>query len=61
MFDLLHETLVFDPGKLFADQLGCFSAFRKAAANEYPSWSSVYKGNKQVWEKSLTKMINTLG
>ena len=29
MFDLLHDTLVYDTGRFFADQLSCFSAFRR--------------------------------
>ena len=61
MFDLLHDTLVFDPGKIFADQLGCFSAFRKAAGTDYTSWSSYYATTKVAWEKSLNKIISTLG
>ena len=61
MFDLLHNTLVFDPGKIFADQLNCFSAFRKAAGTEFPSWSSYYASNGKLWSRSLSKIIETLG
>lgn len=62
MFDLLHNTLVFDPGRLFADQLNCFGAFRQAAReNGSTSWSSYYAGNKVGWSKSLQKIIGTLG
>jgi hypothetical protein len=62
MFDLLHDTLVFDPGRLFADQLNCFAAFRQAAQESgSTSWSSYYTGQKTVWGKSLSKIISTLG
>ena len=62
MFDLLHDTLVFDPGRLFADQLNCFAAFRQAAIeNGSTAWSSYYASNKVAWSKSLTKIIGTLG
>ena len=61
MFDLLHDTLVFDPGKIFADQLNCFAAFRKAAGTEFPSWSSYYATNEKLWSRSLSNIISTLG
>lgn len=62
MFDLLHDTLVFDPGRLFADQLNCFAAFRQAAiADGSTSWSSYYAGNGKLWSRSLSKIIETLG
>lgn len=62
MFDLLHDTLVFDPGRLFADQLSCFAAFRQAGqANGSTSWSTYYASNKVAWSKSLTRIISTLG
>ena len=62
MFDLLHDTLVFDPGRLFADQLAsCFSAFRQAAQSNYNSWSSFYATKQKQWDASLAKIISTLG
>ena len=61
MFDLLHDTLVFDPGRLFADQLNCFAAFREAAKESYNSWSTYYAGNSKLWARSLEKIIGTLG
>ena len=62
MFDLLHDTLVFDPGRLFADQLdNCFSAFRQAAQDSYSSWSTFYATKKISWSKALSKIISTLG
>ena len=61
MFDLLHNTLVFDPGRLFADQLNCFGAFREGAKESYDSWSSYYATKSKLWDTSLTKIINTLG
>jgi hypothetical protein len=61
MFDLLHNTLVFDPGRLFADQLNCFAAFRQAAQTSYTAWSSYYAINSKLWARSLEKIISTLG
>lgn len=61
MFDLLHNTLVFDPGRLFADQLSCFSAFRQAAQTAHPSWSSYYATKEKQWDAALKNIITTLG
>ncbi len=61
MFDILHDTLVFDPGRLFADQLDCFAAFREAAKSASSTWSSYYAKNKVKWNKNLGTIISTLG
>lgn len=61
MFDLLHDTLVFDPGRIFSDQLNCFAAFREAAKGNYTSWSSYYAKNYKLWIRSLSNIISTLG
>ena len=61
MFDLLHNTLVFDPGRLFADQINCFAGFRQAAQTSYTAWSSYYAKNSKVWDKGLSNILNTLG
>jgi ABC-type glycerol-3-phosphate transport system substrate-binding protein len=61
MFDLLHDTLVFDPGRLFSDQLNCFAAFRQAAQTGYNSWSSYYEKNYRSWDKNLANIIGKLG
>ncbi len=61
MFDLLHNTLVFDPGRLFSDQLKCFGAFREAAKTDYSSWSSYYAKQAKLWDGYLEKIISTLG
>ena len=61
MFDLLHNTLVFDPGRIFSDQLNCFAGFRQATQNVYSSWSSYYASQTRTWEKRLGNIIKTLG
>lgn len=60
MFDLLHDTLVYDTGRTFCDQISIFSAFRTAATrgNE---WSSHLASNKAVWGKMIEKIYTTLG
>ncbi len=61
MFDLLHDTLVFDPGHIFADQLNCFAAFREAAKGSYDSWATCYAAKGKTWEIQLKKIIDNLG
>jgi hypothetical protein len=60
IFDLLHNTLVYDTGRTFCDQINIFAAFRKAATAG-TEWSSTYAGNKAVWSKAVEKVYNTLG
>lgn len=60
MFDLLHDTLVYDTGRFFADQVSCFAAFRQAATAS-SDWSSYVKGQKKVWEKNVVKIYEALG
>lgn len=61
MFDLLHDTLVFDPGHIFADQLSCFSAFRTAETGAFDSWANCYATNGKNWENALKKLLEGIG
>ncbi|HHT54019.1 MAG TPA: extracellular solute-binding protein [Clostridiales bacterium] len=60
MFDLLHDTLVYDTGRTFCDQINIFAAFRQAASPG-SSWSSVYASNKNMWTNTIERVYNTLG
>lgn len=60
MFDLLRNTLVYDTGRTFSDQINIFSAFRKAATSG-TEWSSTYAGTKAVWSAAVDKVYSTLG
>ena len=60
MFDLLHDTLVYDTGRTFCDQINIFAAFRQAASPG-TSWSSLYSSNKNMWNRSIERVYNTLG
>ena len=58
VFELLHDTLVFDLGRQLGDQLNCFAAFRQAAQDTNPSWNGYYKGQQSVWSRALTKIVS---
>lgn len=56
VFDLLHNTLVFELGRQLGDQLNIFAAFRQAAQDTYSSWSSYYSGQKKAFGRTLTNI-----
>lgn len=60
MFDLLHDTLVFDTGRTFADQISCFAAFRQAA-NIGVDWASYSTSQKKIWNRNINAMYDKLG
>jgi len=60
VFNLLHDTLVFEPGRTFSDQINCFSAFRQIDGRS-ASWTIYYKANSKTWSKNLEKVIAALG
>ncbi|MBP5173918.1 MAG: extracellular solute-binding protein [Clostridia bacterium] len=59
IFDLLHDTLIFEPGRTFGDQINCFAGFRQAAGQS-DSWTSYYKGQSAVWKKNINKVVDAL-
>ena len=60
VFNLLHDTLVFEPGRQLGDQVNCFSAFRKLANDSYDTWTSYYKENYKVWQNNIKKVIRAI-
>lgn len=60
MFDLLHDTLVYDTGRIFADQVACFSSFRQAATPTV-DWTSYSTSQKKVWAKNVSNIYTQLG
>ena len=60
MFDLLHDTLVYDTGRTFCDQIDIFAVFRKAATAG-TDWSSTLASSKTLWSKKITAIYDKLG
>ncbi|MBO7376814.1 MAG: hypothetical protein J6V01_06880 [Clostridia bacterium] len=56
IFDVLHDTLVFELGRQLGDQLDVFSAFRQAAQDTYDSWSSYYSSKRSSLERTISKI-----
>lgn len=60
MFDLLHDTLVYDTGRFFADQLQCFAAFRKAS-DATQNWTSYVQSMESTWDTNIAAIYDKLG
>ena len=57
VFDLLHDTLVFDAGRIFCDQLDKIGyAFRKAS-DPAESWTTIVGSNSSAWERALRSVL----
>ena len=57
MYDLIANSVVYDPGEIFGTQLGGPSGLvRDAIKNNKPNWASTIKSN----EKKLTKIIGEI-
>ena len=66
MFDILHNTLVFDTVRCFADEVksgsaSLFSSFRSAGSNSSSSWTTIYNANAEVWEATILNIVNKMG
>ena len=59
ILDLLHDTLTYDTGRMFADELNVFSLFRKASSDT-ESWTQLY-AQKKVWNNKLKNIVKKLG
>lgn len=60
MFDLLHDTLVYDTGRVFADKVACFAAFRQAATAN-TDWTSYSTSQKKLWSRNVSDIYQKLG
>jgi len=59
MFDLIHDSIVFDTGRVFGAYIDVFSAFRKAASSKF--WTSYYKANSTKWNTAISNINQSLG
>lgn len=59
MFDLIHDSIVFDTGRVFGAYIDVFSAFRKAATSK--NWVSYYNASKGKWNTAISKINQSLG
>jgi len=59
MFDLIHDSIVFDTGRVFGAYIDVFSAFRKAASSM--NWMSYYQTNSGKWNTAIDKINQSIG
>ncbi len=67
MLDLIHDSIIYDTGRIFTDDIqDMWRIFRQAheaawVSGTHESWSSVYGAWKTPWESSIEDITNTLG
>ncbi len=60
MLDLIHDSVTYDTGRIFADDIAVFNMYRNAFYNTY-SWTTLYTGRHETWEANVEKVNNKLG
>lgn len=61
MFDIVSDSVVFDPSRVFADAFGSFASFRNSVIDPQSNWASTYAGENETWQKKLTSLIAFIG
>ena len=69
MFDMVVDSVVLDAARMFAGELGMFSAFRNGVGaldeNLKPStkmsWMSIYAASEELWQGNLNSLIASVG
>lgn len=61
IFDIITDNVVFDSARMFADQIGIFSAFRNGVIDKTTSWSSIYGSSGSSWATKIATINETLG
>ncbi|MBE6633546.1 MAG: hypothetical protein E7620_04280 [Ruminococcaceae bacterium] len=59
MFDLLHDTLVFDVGRIFCDQLEKIGYAFRQASDGSQSWTSYRDGLYDSWDRALRGVMRS--
>lgn len=60
MFDIVSDSVVFDTARMFMTEIKIFSKFRSGVNSIDQNWTSIYEGNKEGWETSLTTLTNKI-
>ncbi len=59
MLDLIHDSIVYDTGRIFADNIAMFNIFRWAFYDT--NWKTEFAKNGDTWISNIEKVTNTLG
>lgn len=62
MFDIVSDGVLFDSGRIFADDIKVYSAFRNGvtSTDKTVGWSSIYNTNIAAWESSIAGVVAAL-
>ena len=60
MLDLIHDSMVYDTGRLFSDDMAIFSTFRNAFYNTN-SWTQLYGQKIDIWLAGIDSVNSILG
>ena len=59
MLNLIHDSIVYDTGRLFADDIAMFNLFRNAYYDT--AWSTLYGERYTIWMANIEKVTAKLG
>lgn len=59
MLNLIHDSIVYDTGRIFADDIAMFNLFRRS--HENVAWMTYYQENWEIWEANIEKVTVELG
>ncbi len=60
MLDIIHASIVYDTGRIFADNISMFNIFRWAFYDGV-NWKTKYAQNSTIWISNIEKVTNQLG
>ena len=59
MLDLIHDSIVYDSGRLFADDIAMFNLFRNAYYDT--EWRTLYGERYTIWMANIERVTVKLG
>ena len=59
MLDLIHDSMTYDTGRIFSDDIAMFNLFRGAYQAE-TNWSSTLASKADVWQANIEKVNSIL-
>ena len=60
MLDLIHDTMTYDTGRIFSDDIAMFNLFR-AAYDKDTSWTTTLAKKLDIWQANIEKVNSILG
>ena len=60
MFEIIRSSVVFDLGRIFANDMAFMSEMPSRTAVNHASWASTYGAYKKSLDKKLEKIVDSL-